>query len=345
MSYTNYKVSSLPSFVANNHELISKSVAEGAPTLRRVTIQRGVKGSAYLNFLSTDVDFQAGGACGFNAAGTVEFTQRTIATAQIKKDIEICIDNLIGKWPEYEVAIPADKRGELPFEAFVLAELINETNDQIEKAIWQGDTTSQDANLKQFDGWLEILGDESGTVDVSVASGSTVWAAIKATILSIPATALKKGAEVYLAPELFLRFTLELVEKNLFHYNPATPVNEILFPGTNVNIVSTPGLAGSLKMVATYPKNLYYGTDEEDSESRYRVVYDEKNDTFAIKFRWNSGVQVAFPDLCVLTVLAGQPAFADPIGAIATSVSGINTVMSDAHDSENHAIKTKAVTV
>lgn len=322
-----YVVSSLPDYVENNKELISKNVAEGAPTLRKVTIQRGVKGSAYLNFLNVSAPWQSGSGCSFDQNGSATFTQRTITTALIKKDMILCPDTLIGKWPEYEARIPADKRDYCPFEAYIVSEIVNATAEEIEKAIWQGDTTSEDANLSKFDGWIKKINAEATAIKQTIASGTSAYSALKATIGYIPAKVLKKGASIFVSPEFFLQFGLEMVEKNFFHYAPDAEVSEFYFPGTNVKVVKTNGLANTLKIVATWDKNLYYGTDDPEAQQRMKVVYDNVDDAFKLKLRWNSGVQVAFPDWCVLMTLAAAPVSpAEEIASMAAISAGVSKI-------------------
>ena len=304
MSYTNYVVSSLPNYVKNNNEVIAKQLAFGAPTIKRITPQLGVKHSAYINLFTTDVPFQSGSACGFTSSGTATFTQRTIVTAMLKKEIEICPDNLLGKWGEYEVRVPADQRDYLPFEAYVVASMIDQTNAQLDKAIWRGDATNGTGDLAFFDGFLTILAGEQTAVTKSIAAGWTAWGAMKEIIGVIPAVVMEKGAKVFVSPEFFTQLSLELVEKNLYHFEPTGDLDSIIFPGTNIEVYKTAGLASTKKIVVSYAENMFYGTDTEDAERRVKVVYDEKADTFAVKFHWNSGVQVAFPDHCVLATLA-----------------------------------------
>ncbi|MBQ0153150.1 MAG: hypothetical protein KBS70_00020, partial [Bacteroidales bacterium] len=95
----------------------------------------------------------------------------------------------------------------------------------------------------------------------------------------------------------------ELVDANLYHFQPSADLDSFVFPGTNVEIISAYGLAGTDKIFATNLENMYYGTDVEDAERRVKVVYDEKTDLFYVKLRWNAGVQVAFPDRVVLATL------------------------------------------
>ena len=64
------------------------------------------------------------------------------------------------------------------------------------------------------------------------------------------------------------------------------------------------GLSGTGYIFASNVDNLYYGTDVEGANEQFKVVYDEKEELFFVKVRWNSGVQYAFPDRVVLGTIA-----------------------------------------
>lgn len=324
----NYIVTNLPAYVKENTELISKQLAFGTPTVRRLTPQTGIKTSAHINFLNVNVPLQAGEGCGFTPSGTAELTNRTIVTAILKKEIKVCPDTLLGKWPEYEVRIPADQRDHLPFEAYLVAEILAETNEQLETLVWQGDITN---NSDPIDGFLTITAAEAGTVDVTIPADTSALKAVRAVITAAPAKLLRHGFKVFVSPEDFTALAFELVDANLYHFNPGAPAESLILPGTNVEVINTPGLSGTDYMFGSLLKNMYYGTDVEDAERRVKIVYDEINDYFAVKFRWNSGVQVAFPDWCVLAEKAGDIVSPDGDAALAAIAAGVSELADSDH--------------
>ena len=338
----NYIVSSLPDYVKENTELISQQLAFGTPTIKRVTPQTGVKTSARINFLGLNVPIQDGEGCAVGYSGTATITNRTITTAILEKKIKICPDTLLGKWPEYLVRIPADKRESLPFEAFLIAELIKDANDQLETLVWQGKTTTY-SGTDLIDGYLTLVGAADTHIAVSIPDGSSCWNAVKLVIKAAPARVIRTGKfKVFVAPEFFNALALEMVEKNLYHFNPGAPVDSLVFPGTSVEVISTPGLSDSEKIFGATLDNMYYGTDESGAESRVKVGYNDENGYFWADMRWNSGVNVAFPDRCVIgsydedeivspdndATIAGIKASLDAQGesleALAEQVEGLN---------------------
>mgnify|MGYP006872977101 CR=1 FL=1 len=309
MDNPNYIVENLPDYVKNNEDLLVKDVVFGASTVKRLVPQTGIKTSAHLNYLDVNVAFQNGNGCGFNPVGTAELSERDIVTGLIKVDMEICPDKLLGKYPEYLVRIPETERASLPFEEWLIRAIIADIQKKLEVAVWQGNTESEDGNLNRFDGFIKILAGEDAVITEDIDYGTDAYEAIKAVILKLPGYVYDKGdVEVHVSPELYRSFIFDMVEKNYYHYSG--PENEapaeFVFPGTRVKVVLTPGLAGTYKIVAGRASNFYYGTDAENNEEKVKVVYDEKEETFFVKARWNSGVQVAFPDEVVVGTIADE---------------------------------------
>lgn len=303
-----YNVTALPAYVQENHDLLVKNFAlVGSPkgTRSRISIQTGVKKSAYINLLSLSPVLQSGEACGFSASGDATLSQRTIATANIKVNMEFCEKTLLGKYAEYLVKVNAVDNP-FPFEEYITTALTDELNKKIEKLIWQGDSTMQSsaagyADLHWTDGLIAIANGDSAVIDVTFSSGDTAYDKILAVYNALPEEVLAEGAEIYTSPAVFRAFMQEMVQKNYFHYNPGnSEFGEFLLPGTDAKVVRTQGLAGVDTILGTYPKNLVYGCDMENDEEKFDIWFSQDNRTWRVAVEWNSGMQIAFPDMVVL---------------------------------------------
>lgn len=310
MPSSNFVVSSLPTYVQDNKDLIIKNFAlVGTASRQRFGLQTGIKTSAYLNYLELNPTLQDGKGCGFSASGTATLTQRTITTAIIKVNMDICPDSLLGKYAEYLVRIGA-KSDELPFEQYIIDGITAELNKKIEKLIWQGDTTkTTDTDLKWINGILKQLASDSDKVAVSIANGTAIYNAIKAVYLAIPEETLERGAEIYISPANYRDFLQAMVEKNYFHYSgpqDAAP-EEFVFPGTDVKVVKTPGLAGVNNLiVASFPENFVYGCDAEGDLEEVKIWFSDDDDLFKLKVKWNSGIAYRFPNQVTLGTIASS---------------------------------------
>lgn len=306
MPSKNFIVSSLPAYVQDNRDLLIKNFAlVGGATRPRMSLQTGVKEKAHINYLEIVPELQDGSDCGFTAQGSAELTQREIECPSIKVDMEICPRKLIGKYAEYLVRNNATEN-DLPFEQYIMQAITDEINKRIEKLIWQGDKTkAADAAIKWFNGLLKIAGDEASVVDVTIG-GTSVFDDIDKVVAAIPEEALERNPEVYLSPAKFNSYLMEVRNKNFFHYSGAvneTPT-EFIHPGTGVKVVKTPGLSGKTEIVATFPANLVYGCDMENDSETIDLWWSQDDRVFKIEVLWNSGVQIAFPNMVVLGATA-----------------------------------------
>ncbi len=310
MPSSNFVVSSLPSYVQDNKDLIIKNFAlVGTATRKRIGLQTGIKTSAYLNYLELAPVLQDGKGCGFSASGTATLTQRTITTAIIKVNMDICPDSLLGKYAEYLVRIGANSE-DLPFEQYIVDGIVDELNKKVEKLIWQGDTSATtNTDLKWLNGLIKQFDADSDVVDVSLTAGTAIYNAIKAVYLAMSEEALERGGEIYVSPANYRAFMQAMVEKNYFHYSgpqDAAP-EEFVFPGTDVKVVKTPGLAGvNNKIVGTFAKNLVYGCDAEGDLEEVKIWFSDDDDLFKLKVKWNSGIAYHFPAHVTLGTIASE---------------------------------------
>ena len=310
MPTTNFIVSSLPAYVQTNRDIIIKSFAlVGTDTRRRISLQTGVKGSAYLNFLDLAPVLQDGSSCGFSAADEITLTQRTVVTAPIKVNGQICPKTLLGKYAEYLVRINATEN-DLPFEQYIVDALVAQVNKKIEKLIWQGDhTQTSDADKKWIDGFIYQFDNDASVIDVSIASGKTAYEGLVAVYLAMPEETIERGGRIFVSPAIYRAFLQDLVTLNYFHYAGAvdSAPEEFVLPGSDVRVIKTPGLAGVNKVVGTFADNLVYACDVEGDNEDIDLWWSQDDRLFKYAIEWNSGVSYHFSDQVVLGAFAADP--------------------------------------
>lgn len=299
-----FVVSSLPDYVERNRDRIVKAMVLGGRTLDRINVQTGIKHTGAINVLDVDPTLQAA-SCNPSAAGNTTFTQRVISVAHIGYYLTWCKEDLLGKWTEYQVKLAAAKADNqpMPFEEFIIEQLLEKANRDTEKLIWLGDTTATtDPVRKQGDGFVKIASADANTVKVSLPDGVDAYTAIKTVILNIPAAVLER-AEVYVSPDVYLKFVQTLVERNFFHFGPDGTPDEIEFPGTGVKVVKTAGLSGSTSILAADPRNLYFGCDLENDAERFDLAYDAFTG-YKLAMTWGAGVNYAISSEVVIATIA-----------------------------------------
>ena len=316
MAVTNFLVTGLPDYVENNRDIILKNFAlVGTDTRRRIGLQTGIKLNGYLNALGVTPTFQDGSSCGFNPLDEIELSQKTLETAILKTDGQICPETLLGKWAEYQVRIAATENS-LPFEGYIIDGLIREINKGIERLIWTADTGNSDP----IDGFLAQFTADGNVVAVTLTGVAAAYDAVKAVYFNMSDEALDRGGMIFVDPVIFRALLNDLTVLNYHHYpmgngNP----DEILLPGTDVRVVKTPGLASTNAIVGTFPENLVYGTDMEGDNERVDLWWSNDDRVFKYQVKWNSGVAYHFSEHIAVGTMDAAPT---PMGSCPCVAAG-----------------------
>ena len=291
--------SSLTAYVGDNKEkLISKAVL-GAKSASKFNLVTGVKGAQKLNLLDTTVALQDGSACGWTEAGTSKLSQRTIDAKPIKVNQSFCDKQLLATSLNYEVKVAAGQKT-LPFEEEFVNGVMDGIAAEVEKTIWQGDTSK--STLNRFDGLIKILSGATVAGTYSIQSGDTVSTIVSKTYALIPSAAFEAGNVVmYMGADMYRTWIQELIANGHLVIsnaveNVAMP-DSLLIPGTNVRVEGVAGLDGTKKVYASYADNFIYGTDMQGDEEKAEMWYSQDNREFRLAVEFVSGVQVAFPEL------------------------------------------------
>lgn len=340
----NFIVSELADYVATNRDLLVASFGlVGGGTRDLVTIMTGVKYKEKLNYLEIEPEFQDGEECDFTPQdGGLELTQREVEVAAIKVDLDICPRTLRKKYANYLIRMNAVEEGQrMPFAQEVTTGLVDQINKKIEKLIWLGNKAAV-SNPDLIDGWIKqiTVTDAADTIQVTLPAGA--YEGILAVYMAMPAEALKRGGVIFVSPAIYRVFMQDMVVKNFFHYagaDNAAPTSFVL-PGTNVKVVETEGLEGSLTIVGTFAKNLVYATDMENDEEEFDLHWSADHKVFMFEALWNSGVNYYFPNLIAYGTFAAAPGIGagvgDSLASIATSAAALAGAVNEEGQIETH---------
>lgn len=300
-------VSALPAYVDQvRDELLVKSML-GAKTLTYIDTMLDVKSKSALTILDPTVVFADATTCGFNAQGTDVLSQRVIEVKPIKVNKEWCDRSLLPTWMNHNLRLAAGMET-LPFEQVFVDGNLKAIKSELEKTIWQGDVTSgATANLKAFNGFINILTADPSTIDVSVASGSTASKLIDAVYSAIPETAMEQEPVIFVSYTMFRSYVQERNATAVVN-QPVIDANAefIYYPGdSRVRIIPVGGLEGVNYAVAGAAKNFVYGTDIEGSENIFKLWYSDDDDVFKFKVLFSAGVNVKMPSEIVLGQIQG----------------------------------------
>lgn len=287
-------VSALTAYVEEQRLPLIRKTVFAAPSTKYFNLQTGIKHSAALNILNTEVEFGDGATCGWDEAGSSAFSQRTLEVGNFKVNMSFCDKAMLKYWNGYDVRVAAGQKS-LPFEEDFVAGIIDGVRVKLESMIWKGVKATDG-----MDGLLTILNAESGVIKPTIAAGDTIYEKTLAAYKAIPASKLE-NASIFMGIDSFRDLVLELTAKNLYHYSPEVDsALEIVLPGTNTKVRGVAGLNGEKAIVAADGENIYFGVDMEGDEERFDLWYSKDNQEFRLAINFNAGVQIAFPDEVVL---------------------------------------------
>jgi len=254
-----------------------------------------------LNILDNTVTVAAA-TCGWNAAGSVAFSQRDITVTALEVKDALCEKTLEKYWMGQMMKPGAPKDEEL---GSVLADsYVEGVKVKNEKLIWLGDTAGSPADL--VDGFLSILTTDGNYVPVTAAAGphtqATIIAHVNAMITAAPEVlSTLPDLTMFMSISNFRMYCAAIADKNYFAV-PATVGTELSFvnPLNGVKFVGVAGLSGSDKFVLTYASNLVIGTDLVNEEEKFDIWYSRDNDEVRVNIQYKLGTQVQFPELVVL---------------------------------------------
>ena len=308
-----FTVTGLTTYVAENADNILQASILSAQTLKipGITIQAGIKNAEKLLLMANTAPFQVGGTCAFNASGTTTFSNRTLTVSPLKWNDTFCPEDLEIKFLSTKL-VAGSNYDAMPYEAVIMKAVTDNISGQLEQLIWQGDSTNHvfSPNLKQFNGWLNIIDAASpvyATPQASVTTG-TVIAIFDDIYTKIPAALRNQPDKPLLAVCGWDTFvTLMIAEKNgnSYHYGDignASAIGEYTMPGTGLKVKAVNGLnniTGTTavykdRIVCTYMPNLAYGTDMANEYEEAKLWYSMDDQNIKGSIKWKSGVQIAY---------------------------------------------------
>jgi hypothetical protein len=297
-----YTVSSLPAYTRQDAgKLIYEKLFNVTPTIQYCNVQTGVKSAETINIVSTQA-FWASQACSFSASGADTFSQRTITIGKPQIQKSWCERDLEPKYTS-----EAMKRGGNYTSLTYNTELIDSTMQQVgkdlEQAIWLGAVGNGNHNLGHFDGFATIInaatigGTFSGT-SWSEANSRTVMKGL-AALVAADTNVFRGGnttVKFFCSPAVAQSYRWKLISDNVgFAGAYQEGKGKLMVEGTNIEIVETPGLAGTNYIYAIEPENMYIGTDLENEYEKYDVWFSQDNRQIRFHTEFKFGCQVAFP--------------------------------------------------
>ena len=285
-------------YVEQPEQLIYAKLFSGSPTMDLVkNKQTGIKSAETINVVNTRGVFQAQ-SCAFNASGSTTISQRTITVGKTKIDMLWCERDLEPYFTQKKLAAGGDYDS-LAYSKEIIDDTMQQAKEDIEIALWQGDTASLNAYLNRFDGFVKIIGAATigGTFSGVAWSEANSRTAIKGLAnLVIADNDVYQGnptIKMLMSPQMAATYRFKLRTDNLF--NTTGEESKLYAEGANIEIVEVAGLSGLNYIYAIEPENMYIGTDMANEEEKFKVWKSDDDQNLKFHAEWKLGVQIAFP--------------------------------------------------
>jgi hypothetical protein len=289
-------------------DIISEAVLTPV-TMKYVNVIPGIKGTQNVNLLSETISVQTGTSCGWNDAGTVEFTTAPIAVQALKVNQSLCLEQLSTLWlGQYLNAGSYNETA--PFEQAIIDLQTRQIKRYNEDLLWNATSGSS-----VFSGFIEIFNNAAGVVALTgqtalcSVTGSSVQDQAYAVLAQVDniVNALDRNIYdrddivVYMSQAQFKCYLTALRNVNNFHFTEPTlgQVFETFHPQSNIKVVGCPGLNGSDLIAAGPQQYMLVGTDLASDEDSYRAWWSQDFQEVRIMAAWKLGVNVAFPQFFV----------------------------------------------
>jgi len=313
-----YDTTGLPAVVNDQSlELLVRSFYEGK-TGATFAKQTGIKSTADLHYITTELFYQTDTGCSFDPSGKTGFSKRTITVGKVKIQQEFCAKELEGFWTERALR-PGSKYDYIAFEQDFTNYLLGLMTEAQETALWQSAIGgSGGANLTKFDGFNKIISDASATTingnptGITTGTGITtsnvigifdgMWALLPAKLKG------KTDIQFMCGGDTFDKLVVALKNANMFHYDgvngSAYQSQELILPGTGIKVVVYFGLDGTNKIHLGRTSNFIIGTDLESDEDSFNIRENPIDLTMMLDIHFKVGTQIKFPNEIVTFKLA-----------------------------------------
>ena len=311
-----YDLGGLTSYVDQlNSDIISEAVLSPV-TMDYVNVQVGIKGTMNVNLLSETLSVQTGTTCGWNNAGTVEFTTAPITVQALKVNQSLCLQELNTLWlGQYLNAGSYNEQA--PFEQAIIDLQTRQIKRYNEDLLWNATS-----GTSTFSGFKQLL---ANTGDVVALTGQTALCSVTGSSAVEKANDVlaqvdnlinamdrniysREDIVIFMSEQQFKCYLTAVRNVNNFYIdssvNKLGSVHTIFHPQTNYRVVGVPGLNGSNLIVLGPQQYFLVGTDLVSDEDSFRAWWSQDFQEVRMMVAWKLGTALAFPQFFVTNGLA-----------------------------------------
>jgi len=263
-----------------------------AKTLAHLTIMENVKFKSVIKTFAGSSLIQDE-SCDFTPTGTLGLTEKVVTPKELKLNVELCKQDLLGAWEVEQMGAGANNRNTPEFHAFVMSYLSDAIAESVEENVWSG----AKANGGEFDGLFAAFTADGNVVDVAKSSttidASNIVDILTDVVDAIPANVLgKEDLCIFLNQKQYRMYISAMSALGYIdRYNMSADYTPV-FEGIKLAVVD--GLPAQ-NIVAARKSNLIYGTDLIGDSASLKMLDMsdiDGSDNIRVICKYTAGTQV-----------------------------------------------------
>ena len=263
-----------------------------ARTLAHLTIMENVKFKSVIKTFAGSSLIQDE-SCDFTPTGTLGLTEKVVTPKELKLNVELCKQDLLGAWEVEQMGAGANNRNTPEFHAFVMSYLSDAIAESVEENVWSG----ADANGGQFTGLLAQFTADGNVVDVAKASttidASNIVECLGDVVDAIPANILgKEDLVIFINQKQYRAYISAMSALGYIDRHNMSADYTPVFEGLSLAVVD--GLPAQ-NIVAARKSNLIYGTDLIGDSAALKMLDMsdiDGSDNIRVICKYTAGTQV-----------------------------------------------------
>lgn len=246
------------------------------------------------------------GPCCEIPEGSGEFTEVLTQVACILSGNEFCEQDLARYLNDLSFRFTAGAENiDSTLEELITDQELAKIALNIDRLVFQGDTTSPNNNLNRIDGLIKLARENADPANViTIPATADIYSAIQQIIMAIPVEAYDQGdIAILVGRDVAKAIQAALVGNDMFNYNPGSRgvYDPIAWPGVaGVSIIPTRGLDGTNTIIATPLNNIHWLTNLTDDYMALDWDYSKYHQRYYFRTKFLLGLAFAMYDNVVL---------------------------------------------
>jgi hypothetical protein len=290
-----FDISNLGSYVQNNGSTYAMKAVASAKTAKALIdarqVQFGVKGTAAILKLDSEVTLADGSSCSRTGGSNINLSNKNIVAKQIKDEANLCPSTLWNTFYADSIAQGQTPQEELlpVFAQAIMDDRAKKIAAVNEKLLWQGDTSlTGSTNMKRIDGILKLAAADSASA--ITATGSTTVEKLQNVYLSSSVDVRNsEDYHIFVGEDTYAQYTIALAAKNIFK-----PIEDMTVFGTPAKMFVTSGLNGTGKVFASRLGNLQLAMDGMGEYDSATMKFSVETNNWYQDFKYALGVAVVW---------------------------------------------------